>query len=158
MVYFGNIPNKQIENIMMNEQVRQIMTVNPVITNPNESILHVSRMMRSSRLHQIPVVEFGKLVGIFSLHDLWNHMESHPDLMSGKVKDAMNTRVVKVAPIDKVGTAAELFVGKQYKTLPVVNLRNELKGVITVFDLLRHGVLSEYQEPILFKEAFECRA
>lgn len=139
---------------MMNEQVRRVMTVNPVVVNPHENVSPISDMMKAKRLHQIPVIEFGKLVGIFSLHDLHGYMEKNPNIQDVKVQDVMNRKVVKVAPIDKVGTAAELFIGKKFKTLPVVNLRNELKGVVTVFDVLKHGILSEYKSPILFEEDF----
>ena len=139
---------------MMNEEVRRIMTTHPVVVNPNENVTQVSDMMKANRLHNVPVVEFGKLVGIFSLHDLLVNPPNSSDASELRVKQVMNTKVVKVAPIDKVGTAAELFIGKKYKSLPVVNLRNELKGVVTVFDLLKHGILCEYKTPILFEEAF----
>ncbi|MEL6803420.1 MAG: CBS domain-containing protein [Bacteroidota bacterium] len=57
-----------------------------------------------------------------------------------------------MAPKDKVGTAAELFMDRRFKTLPVVNLRNELKGVITAFDLIRYSIKKEYPDPILYQE------
>ena len=68
----------------------------------------------------------------------------------------MTTTVIKITPLDKVGTAAELFMDKRFKTLPVVNLRNELKGIITAFDVIRHILKKEYPIPILYREVIEA--
>ena len=64
----------------------------------------------------------------------------------------MTKAVVKLAPKDKVGTAAELFMDRRFKTLPVVNLRNELKGVVTAFDVIKYSFKKEYPKPILYKD------
>lgn len=138
----------------MNQEVRRIMTTRPVIVNPNQTIEEVTNLMMEKRLQQLPVVENGKLMGLITTHDLWKREESSEALAQLKVKDVMNSNVVKITPKDKVGTAAELFADKRFKTLPVVNLRNELKGVITAFDIIRVAFTEEYSSPILFKEAF----
>ena len=67
----------------------------------------------------------------------------------------MTTKVVKITPKDKVGTAAELFADKRFKTLPVVNLDNDLKGVVTAFDVIKCAFNEEYPSPILYQEIFE---
>jgi CBS-domain-containing membrane protein len=67
----------------------------------------------------------------------------------------MTTRVIKITPKDKVGTAAELFMDQRFKMLPVVNLNDELKGVITAFDLIRHILTREYPHPVLYSEVFD---
>ena len=61
----------------------------------------------------------------------------------------MTKGVVKLSPKDKVGTAAELFVDRRFKTLPVVNLRNELKGVVTAFDVIQHVYMKEYPKEFM---------
>jgi CBS domain-containing protein len=66
----------------------------------------------------------------------------------------MTTKVVRITPKDKVGTAAELFADKRFKTLPVVNLENDLKGVVTAFDVIRTVFNEEYPRPILYQEEF----
>lgn len=66
----------------------------------------------------------------------------------------MTTKIVRITPKDKVGTAAELFADKRFKTLPVVNLNNELKGVVTAFDVIKCAFREEYPRPILYQEEF----
>ena len=136
---------------MMNEQVRKIMTKNPVTAAPQQNITEVFSLMRDKKLQQLPVVDKGQLVGLITTYDLWKDAKS-ADHENKKVADIMNTNVLTITPLDKVGTAAELFIDRRFKTLPVVNLRNELKGVVTAFDVIKHVFIQEYPEPILYRK------
>lgn len=140
---------------MLNEQVRQIMTKDPVTVGPNNSIAEVTELMISNGLNQLPVVEHGKLVGMITTHDLWKD-SLNPEINHSEISTIMSTKVIKIAPKDKVGTAAELFMDKRFKTLPVVNLENELKGVVTAFDVMRLTLKKEYPTPILYKEVINA--
>ena len=137
---------------MMNEEVRTIMSTKVTTAGPNETVGNVLKTMERKRLQQLPVVEAGKLVGLITTYDLWQHCRDNPDCEKRLVRDVMTQAVVKLAPKDKVGTAAELFMDRRFKTLPVVNLRDELKGVVTAFDVIKYSFKKEYPEPILYAE------
>lgn len=138
----------------MNQEVRSIMTKDPIVAHLHQTIDEVSELMMESRLQQLPVVEDGKLKGMVTAYDLWKATRAgHGTDM--QVKDVMTTKVVRITPKDKVGTAAELFADKRFKTLPVVNLENELKGVVTAFDVIKCAFNEEYPRPILYQEVFE---
>ncbi len=139
----------------MNEQVRKIMTLDPIVVSPGDNVKDVSNMMLEKRMQQFPVVEDGKLVGLITSYDLWRNLRDSDDGESKSVADVMTTTIIKITPLDKVGTAAELFMDKRFKSLPVVNLRNELKGVITAFDVIKYSLRKEYDEPILYREVIE---
>jgi len=139
---------------MMNLEVRTIMSTRPEVVTPQMSVEEVSHVMLDKRLQQMPVVEDGKLIGLITTHDLWKRYENNQSIGHMRVREVMNTNILKISPKDKVGTAAELFADKRFKTLPVVNLRNELKGVITAFDIIKMQFREEYKEPILYREAF----
>lgn len=141
---------------MLNEEVRKIMSKDPIVANPESSIKEVSELMTEYKLQQLPVVENGKLIGLITSFDLWKNTMSKQEASSRKVRQVMNTNVLVIAPKDKVGTAAELFIDKRFKTLPVVNLDNDLKGVITAFDVIKHVFKKEYPTPILYKEILEA--
>ncbi len=141
---------------MLNEQVRHIMTTDPQVVDPEQSIGNLMELMESQSLNQLPVVEEGKLVGLITTFDLWKHTKAGKSTEGLTVKDLMITNVVRITPLDKVGTAAELFMDKRFKTLPVVNLRNELKGVVTSFDVLKHILNEEYPRPILYQDVLEA--
>lgn len=129
------------------------MTKNPVVVSPQESLANLTNLLNEKKLQQICVVEDGQFRGMVTTFDLWKAGKTK-DM---KVKDIMTTKVIKITPIDKVGTAAELFMDKRFKTLPVVNLRNELKGIVTAFDVISHVMRKEYQpDHILYKEVLEA--
>jgi CBS domain-containing protein len=139
---------------MMNQEVRSIMTKDPVVASPTQTIDEVSDLMMKSQMQQLPVVVDGKLMGMITSFDLWKATRAgHGNDM--QVKDVMTTKVVRITPKDKVGTAAELFADKRFKTLPVVNLNNELKGVVTAFDVIKCAFNEEYPVPILYQDVFE---
>jgi len=141
---------------MLNEEVRRIMTKNPVVVSPDSTIAEVSKLMMEKVKQQIPVVKNGKLVGLITSYDLWKNSNSGFKSDKGLVKDIMTTSIIKIAPKDKVGTAAELFMDKRFKTLPVVNLDNDLKGIVTAFDVIKHVMTREYQpSKTLYPEVFE---
>ncbi len=139
----------------MNQEVRAIMTKDPLTVHSNETLSEVSSKMISNQVQQVPVVDDGKLMGLITSYDLWKHHNSKDYDESKKVGDVMTTNVLRITPKDKVGTAAELFMSKRFKTIPVVNLRNELKGVVTAFDVIKETLKEEYPRPILYKEAIE---
>lgn len=137
---------------MLNQEVRKIMTTDPVVVTPNQNLKQLSNLMVFHKVQQVPVVEEGKLVGMITTHDLWKHQNANESNNEMKVSEIMSKKIIKISPLDKVGTAAELFMDKRFKTLPVVNLRNELKGVVTAFDVIKHTMKREYKTPILYKE------
>jgi predicted transcriptional regulator len=136
---------------MLNEEVRNIMTKKPVVVHPDDSIQELFKKMESFKLQQVPVVDDeNHFLGLITTYDLWRNSSGPSD--DKKVKDVMATKVIQIMPKDKVGTAAELFMDKRFKTLPVVNLRNELKGVVTAFDVIRHTLKKEYPHAILYSD------
>ena len=137
---------------MMNEEVRTIMSTKVTTASPHQTVGDVLALMERKRLQQLPVVQDGQLVGLITTYDLWQNCRSNPGCQEKLVREVMTQAVVKLAPKDKVGTAAELFMDRRFKTLPVVNLRNELKGVVTAFDVIRYSFKKEYPEPILYAE------
>lgn len=72
------------------------------------------------------------LVGVISLRDL---IISQPDT---PIKSFMVTRVIHVHPEAGLREVAELFQKYNLLALPVVDFDNELKGIITVDDMLEH--------------------
>ncbi|MFT5168767.1 MAG: CBS domain-containing protein [Saprospiraceae bacterium] len=137
---------------MLNEQVRTIMTKNPIVVHPDDIVRDVSEMMVTKRIQQLPVVEDKKLVGIITSYDLWRDLRESTNSEDKTVREVMKTNVAKIAPKDHVKTAAELFIDRRFKTLPVVNLRNELKGVVTSFDFIKYVIKKDYPNPILYRD------
>ena len=143
---------------MMNEQIRSIMTKNVVSVSPETTLNEVTSLFKQQRIHHIPVVKDSKLVGLITTYDLWKLDQPQENYKHIYVSEVMNRNVCKISPIDKVGTAAELLMDKRFHALPVVNLRGELKGIVTSFHILKYSLNKEYPIPILYKEALGMRA
>src|SRR5210317_345276 len=117
---------------MLNEEVRRVMQKVTDVVDPDAKISEVAEKMMENRIMQLPVVDQNnKFLGLITVYDLWKHSKVIDEDSQLRVRDVMNTNVIKITPKDKIGTAAELFMDKRIKMLPDVNLRNALKGVIT---------------------------
>ncbi len=143
---------------MMNEQIRSIMTKSIITVSPETTLTDISKLFRNKRIHHIPVVKDLKLVGLITTYDLWKLNQPEENYQHIYVSEVMNRNVCKISPLDKVGTAAELLMDKRFHALPVVNLRGELKGIVTSFDILKYTLNKEYPNPILYKEVLGLRA
>ena len=138
---------------MMNEEVRTVMSTRITTVLQEQTVGEVMEIMQRKRLQQLPVVDHEKkLMGLITSYDLWQHCRSTDGCEDSLVETVMNRHIVKLMPKDKVGTAAELFMDRRFKTLPVVNLDNKLKGVVTAFDVIRYSFKKEYPEAILYAE------
>jgi CBS-domain-containing membrane protein len=137
----------------MNEEVRSIMSIDMVTVSPEQTVKEAAKIMLSNQLQQLPVVDDDyRLIGLITSYDLWRNRRKKKKSELDLVGNVMTTRVVKLAPKDKVGTAAELFMDRRFKTLPVVNLNGKLKGVVTAFDVIRYAIKKEYPKPILYED------
>lgn len=142
----------------MNEQIRSIMTTAPVTVSPENTLSEVSGLFKTRRIHHLPVVSQGKLVGLVTTYDLWKLDQQQEKYKHIRVGEVMNTNICKISPLDKVGTAAELLMDRRFHALPVVNLRGELKGIVTSFDIMKYTLNKEYPHPILYKEVLGVSA
>lgn len=139
---------------MMNEPVSSIMTTNPVALHPDHTLADVQGIFTKNRIHHLPVVDEGKLVGLITTYDLWKQDLPFDQYSQKTVGEIMTTRLAKIRPHDKVGTAAELFLDNRFHALPVVE-DGRLVGIVTSFDVLRYEFIKEYQQPILYKDIYE---
>ena len=138
----------------MNLEVHTIMNPTPQVTHPKRNLRELSYEMLAAGVQQLPVVDDGKLVGILTTYDMWKQYENKTTVEGLTVGEVMNTRIVKIGPNDKIGTAAELFADGRFKTIPVVSDNNELKGTITAFDIIKKVYNKEYTSAILYEKQF----
>jgi CBS domain-containing protein len=60
---------KRLEKLLGNK-VADVMTADPVTVTPDTSVQDIARLMSSKKVHTLPVVEAGKLLGIVGKLDL----------------------------------------------------------------------------------------
>ena len=131
------------------------MTTDIISVAPSESLSSVRNTFMNNALHHLPVVDNGNLIGIMTTYDLWKNKIAPEDYATTTVKEIMNTKIAKIGPTDKIGTAAEVFLANKFHALPVVDESQKLLGLITSFDVLLYQFKREYPKPILFKDLYE---
>ena len=129
---------------MMNETVQEIMVRDVICVSPTDTLQKVKELLINNRIHHVRVVENDmKLVGIITTYDLFKLAVDHKDYPTTKVGNVMTKILATIEPIDKVGTAAEVFMEHLFHALPVVD-NGKLVGIVTSFDVLRYEYNREY--------------
>lgn len=140
---------------MMNESVHTIMTRKLITVEASTLLSAVRGLFMQHRIHHLPVVESGRLIGILTTYDLWKNEIAPEDYGNTRVDEIMTRAVVKIGPKDKIGTAAELFLDNRFHALPVVDRHGILLGIVTSFDILLYEFKKEYPRPILFDHLYD---
>lgn len=128
---------------MMNEPLSSIMTKELVTLGPKDTLAQADTLLRSKRIHHLPIVEGNRLVGLLTTYDLYKdeHAKSdYPDILIEKV---MTTKLATLEPSDKIGTAAEIFLAHLFHAVPIVE-NDALVGIVTTHDVLKYCFKKEY--------------
>ncbi len=139
----------------MNENVKTIMTTDLITVKPTTKLSSVRKIFMSHKIHHLPVMDNGKLVGLVTTYDMWKNEIAPSNYATQEVSSVMTTSLAKIGPRDKIGTAAELFLDNRFHALPVVNEHDHLVGIVTSFDILLYQFKKAYPNPILYKNLYE---
>ncbi|MBP6183774.1 MAG: CBS domain-containing protein [Saprospiraceae bacterium] len=129
---------------MMNEPLSSIMTKDLITIGPKDTLEQADMLLRTKRIHHLPVVDGNKLVGLVTTYDLYKNKHSKSDYPNVIVETIMTTKLATLEPIDKVGTAAEIFLAHLFHAIPIV-ADGELAGIVTTHDVLKYCFRKEYK-------------
>ncbi len=144
-------------------KVRDIMTTGPVTFSPDDEIAKATQILLENRFNGAPVVDStGKLVGILCQSDLiaqqknlpipsiftfldgfipltsMKHLEKEIEKIAATlVSQAMTPNPVTVSPETEIEEVARLMVDKKFHTLPVVDDKGCVIGIIGKHDILK---------------------
>jgi acetoin utilization protein AcuB len=109
----------------------------PVVTVTPQTEFHLAfDLMRSHRIHHFPVVEGDQVVGIVAERDL---LLAAANFGSAEVPvgEIMHHPVVCVSDSVQLKQAARLLIENHIGSLPVLNARKALVGMITETDIFK---------------------
>lgn len=123
--------------------VGQRMTKSVITVSPGDTLKAASGLLKEHRIHQLPVVENGELVGFVSGTDIRNStFETSTVTQLGKilvknrtVSEIMIRDVITVTPEDTVEDALLVIQRRRLGALPVADGK-KLVGIITKRDIL----------------------
>jgi acetoin utilization protein AcuB len=124
------------------------MTSDVITIDEDASIMKASIIMKEKDIRCLPVVnQKGELVGIISDRDLKDAAPSKATtldvyelnylLSSIKIKELMTTDLAYVRPDETVEFAAILMLENKISSLPVINNKDTLIGIVTQTDIFK---------------------
>ncbi len=121
-------------------RVGNLMTVDPVVIDPDASAHDAEMLLKSYRISGLPVTVDGAVVGVISQTDLLNARSS--ELIGAnwervKVRHLMSRPAVTVHLATTVTRAARLMLDQHIHRVVVVDEEGAPVGVLTAGDLLR---------------------
>ena len=128
--------------------VKGWMTTDVVTIDEDASMMKASIVMKEKKIRCLPIVnKRGDLVGIVSDRDLKDAAPSKATTLdvyelnylisSIKIKDLMITNLAYVRPDETVEFAAILMLENKISSLPVINNKGALIGIITQTDIFK---------------------
>jgi CBS domain-containing protein len=126
-------------------KVVDVMTKNPLVMTPDETIGQADELMVENRIRQLPVVDKGALLGIITDRDVRSFLaqsslvepEERAKALRTRVRDIMTAEPLTLSPEDDLRDAVELLIEDKIGGIPVVDEAEGLVGIVTYVDVLR---------------------
>jgi acetoin utilization protein AcuB len=127
-------------------RVEEVMVDTPVIVGPGDSLQHALDLLEKYHVHELPVVENGRLIGIVTDGDLKLFTPAFPlsrdpeelrqTLRELTVAEAMTLEPVNIGPHATLLEATTLLYERSIGALLVTD-GERLLGILSVSDILR---------------------
>ena len=131
------------------------MTIARLIDGRNNALVHCTTdtsvreavaLLAEKRIGALPVLDGGRVAGIFSERDVIYQLNAHgPAMLDKTVGEVMTAPAITVAPATSALEALGLMTRRRIRHLPVV-CEGEVVGFISIGDLVKYridGIQSE---------------
>jgi CBS domain-containing protein/ribosome-associated translation inhibitor RaiA len=136
-VIYGNLLKKK--SVMLDSKIRTVMTGAPSVTK-SAKITQVAELMISNNARQIPVIDKNKRIkGIISRSALTKVAADIKVFRDIKVWEIMTPSVETVKENDVLETAVEIMRSLDIRTVPVVDEKGEVVGIIGMKEIIGHN-------------------
>jgi CBS domain-containing protein len=116
--------------------VRDVMTKEVIVADPDWSVLDAARKMAAKRIGGLVVVRAGRPVGLVTERDvLWKVTAKDRNPKKVMVREIMTAPVVTITPLATLRAAARLMIGHNVRRLVVTRLDN-VEGIVTARDVV----------------------
>ena len=126
-------------------KVVDVMTKNPLVMTPDETVGGADEVMTENRIRQLPVVDGSALLGIITDRDIRSFLTDSSLLdpaerakaLTTKISEIMTNEPLTLAPDDDLRDAVELLIEEKIGGIPVVDEAEGVVGIVTYVDVLR---------------------
>lgn len=132
-----------------NEPIKNIMTKNVFSVNSTQKVSDVKNLMEKHKIHHVPVVSNKQIIGLISAVDILKISFSQLYTQSDRFNEEQLDNTVKITEImtkdlklikesQSVRDAADILEKAPFNSLPVINEKEELVGILTSKDLIKY--------------------
>ncbi|MBX9883274.1 MAG: CBS domain-containing protein [Sphingomonas sp.] len=108
--------------------------------DPEQSVQSAAAMLADRRIGAAPVLEGGRVIGIFSERDVIHAIKAQGAAgLATPVRAAMTAPAITVAPADSVLGALSLMTRRRIRHLPVCD-EGALVGFVSIGDLVKYRI------------------
>ncbi|HEY4472899.1 MAG TPA: CBS domain-containing protein [Stellaceae bacterium] len=118
-------------------KIRDVMTLEAKLTNPNDTLRHAAQMMKECDCGVLPVADGDRLVGMITDRDIAVRGIADGKGPDAKVREAMTDEVMYCFDDDDIQQVCQNMAEIQVRRLPVVNRDKRLVGIVSLSDLAK---------------------
>jgi len=133
IIHRNNTADEQAIEVDRVKKSESGMISDPITVDPDQRVIEALEVMKKYRISGLPVTRDGKLVGILTNRDLRFETNFEQPIRSVMTKDDLVTVPVGTT----LEQAREILHRNRIEKLLVVDGRNNLKGLITIKDILK---------------------
>ncbi|UZE92777.1 MAG: CBS domain-containing protein [Methanosarcinales archaeon] len=121
----------------------------PITTIPGDRVVHIRRRMYEGDIGRMPVIDDGQLVGMVTESDIARAMRAFRDIVPGHqqetrirnliVSDIMSVNAKFVRTNTPLQEVVDVILKENIGGVPVLDLQDNVVGIITRRDIVRHG-------------------
>ena len=121
-------------------RIKEIMTADPELIDPNASIRDAAKRMRSENVGSLPVRENDRLIGMVTDRDIAvRAVAEEKDPGTTSVRDVMSEKILYCFDDEDIEEAARNMAEHQVRRLPVLNRDKRLVGIVALADIASTG-------------------
>ncbi len=129
----GIVSRKDVFNNFQEDQLSLIMKKDIIKISPDTSIKDAAKIFVEKRIHRLPVVENGKLIGLITPTDLLDEVKNMRTSMTAE--QVINTTCVTAYVNDPISYVVNAMRVSKVTSFPVLDSHGSLVGIITDRDM-----------------------
>jgi CBS domain-containing protein len=144
-------PHELMKNVRGLKGYAADLMKEPISVSPGERVAHARRLMLDKDIGRLPVIENGIVAGIITERDVANAMMNFRNLVPDNqqderirnliVADIMTNNVKLVRTNTSISEVVSLILNENIGGVPVLNLRDEMVGIISRRSIIKHLAL-----------------
>src|SRR2546428_7110825 len=138
------LPGADFENVKSARMLapmtalRELMSRELLAVAPEDTIGEAAQKMVDRGVGSAVVLDFGRLIGIFTERDLMRAVAGRVHSSEARVREWMTSDPVTVSPDDSAEEAARTMLDRGFRHLPVVE-NDRAIGIVSIRDVARWG-------------------